>query len=193
MLSDYRAFEDHRPGEQPRSHSFAVNGPSLLFCGVAFLGLTAAAPLYHNCDVPAILTVWRSLLLPMFQEATHVCSTVEAAPLDMDFSVGVIDEVQLLADPHRGPAWTRAFLGLRVLTCVPMQMLVLCLRLLVLLMCLLTVLVLWPPAVLVAGVQNSVFFPHFCCACCICFGCECSNCGCYYVYRSPYYFLWRCR
>ncbi|CDI85981.1 helicase, putative [Eimeria praecox] len=48
-------------------------------------------------------------------EATHVCSTVEAAPLDKDFSVGVIDEVQLMGDPQRGPAWTRAFLGLRVL------------------------------------------------------------------------------
>ncbi|CDJ34122.1 Helicase conserved C-terminal domain containing protein, related [Eimeria mitis] len=60
-------------------------------------------------------------------EATHVCSTVEAAPLDKDFSVGVIDEVQLLADPQRGPAWTRAFLGLRARTHLPLRMLLLAL------------------------------------------------------------------
>ncbi|XP_026193190.1 uncharacterized protein LOC34618781 [Cyclospora cayetanensis] len=47
-------------------------------------------------------------------EATHVCSTVEAAVLDRDFALGVLDEVQLLGDAQRGPAWTRAFLGLRV-------------------------------------------------------------------------------
>ena len=30
------------------------------------------------------------------------------------FDCGVIDEIQFLGDDQRGPAWTRAFLGLRV-------------------------------------------------------------------------------
>lgn len=45
--------------------------------------------------------------------ATHSAATVELAPLDRDFDVVVIDEIQMIADSFRGWAWTRALLGLR--------------------------------------------------------------------------------
>ncbi|KAG5304737.1 ATP-dependent RNA helicase SUV3 [Histoplasma capsulatum G186AR] len=40
-------------------------------------------------------------------------NTVEMVPLGQDVEVGVIDEIQMIADPHRGWAWTRALLGAR--------------------------------------------------------------------------------
>lgn len=43
--------------------------------------------------------------------AEHVSCTVEMAPVDLSLDVAVIDEIQLLEDPDRGWAWTRAVLG----------------------------------------------------------------------------------
>lgn len=40
-------------------------------------------------------------------------NTVEMVSLYGDYDVGVIDEIQMIADPDRGWAWTRAFLGAR--------------------------------------------------------------------------------
>ena len=45
--------------------------------------------------------------------ATHVSCTIEMASLERDYDVAVIDEIQMLADEHRGYAWTRALNGLR--------------------------------------------------------------------------------
>lgn len=39
--------------------------------------------------------------------------TVEMMPLARIFDVAVIDEIQMIADPSRGSAWTQALLGLR--------------------------------------------------------------------------------
>ncbi|CAE6344806.1 unnamed protein product [Rhizoctonia solani] len=44
--------------------------------------------------------------------ATTVSCTVEMIPKHLIWSVGVIDEIQMLADTHRGGAWTSAVLGL---------------------------------------------------------------------------------
>lgn len=44
---------------------------------------------------------------------THMACTVEMTPLDRYYECAVIDEMQMLGDPNRGYAWTRAFLGLR--------------------------------------------------------------------------------
>ncbi len=44
--------------------------------------------------------------------ATHVSHTVETAPLSQVVDVGVIDEVQMLADRERGWAWTQAIVGM---------------------------------------------------------------------------------
>lgn len=44
--------------------------------------------------------------------ATAVSCTVEMLPKHLVWDVGVVDEIQMLADPHRGGSWTSAVLGL---------------------------------------------------------------------------------
>ena len=45
--------------------------------------------------------------------ATHAAATVEMAPTYEEFDVVVIDEIQMISDPYRGYAWTRALMGIR--------------------------------------------------------------------------------
>jgi ATP-dependent RNA helicase SUPV3L1/SUV3 len=44
--------------------------------------------------------------------ATHYSSTIEMAKLSEDFECAVIDEIQMITDPQRGWAWTRALVSL---------------------------------------------------------------------------------
>lgn len=45
--------------------------------------------------------------------ATHFSSTIEMAKLKTHFECCVIDEIQMITDPHRGWAWTRAFVSIQ--------------------------------------------------------------------------------
>ena len=45
--------------------------------------------------------------------STHTSGTMETCPLDEDFEVCVIDEIQMISDEDRGHAWTKALLGIR--------------------------------------------------------------------------------
>lgn len=45
--------------------------------------------------------------------ARHVSCTIEKLNINQEYEVGVIDEIQMIKDDQRGPAWTRALLGLR--------------------------------------------------------------------------------
>lgn len=45
--------------------------------------------------------------------ANHVSCTVEMVSTDELYEVAVIDEIQMMADPSRGHAWTKALLGLK--------------------------------------------------------------------------------
>ena len=47
-------------------------------------------------------------------ESPLLSCTVEMVPLAEDFDVAVVDEIQMLADPERGGAWTNAVLGSNV-------------------------------------------------------------------------------
>ncbi len=49
-------------------------------------------------------------------DATHLSMTIEMASLSRPCEVAVVDEVQMLLDPDRGWAWTRAILGMRCRT-----------------------------------------------------------------------------
>ncbi|MGM9941516.1 MAG: helicase-related protein [Bulleidia sp.] len=65
-------------------------------------------------------------------DAQHMSSTVEMLDLTRQYDVSIIDECQLLADPHRGGAWTRAILGLRapvIYLCLPRHALNICTKL----------------------------------------------------------------
>lgn len=46
------------------------------------------------------------------EPSPHVACTVEMASLTTQYDVAVIDEIQMVKDPQRGYAWTRAVLGL---------------------------------------------------------------------------------
>jgi ATP-dependent RNA helicase SUPV3L1/SUV3 len=46
------------------------------------------------------------------EEASLLSATVEMVPFNSEFDVAVVDEIQMLADPERGGAWTAAVLGL---------------------------------------------------------------------------------
>jgi ATP-dependent RNA helicase SUPV3L1/SUV3 len=46
-------------------------------------------------------------------EATHFASTIEMAKLQTPFDCCVIDEIQMLTDPQRGWAWTRALVNIQ--------------------------------------------------------------------------------
>ncbi len=46
------------------------------------------------------------------KDATHYSSTIEMAKLGEEFSCAVIDEIQMITDPQRGWAWTRALVNL---------------------------------------------------------------------------------
>ena len=43
--------------------------------------------------------------------STHYACTIEMADLNKEVDVAVLDEIQMISDPHRGYAWTRALLG----------------------------------------------------------------------------------
>ncbi|KAI4320429.1 hypothetical protein MLD38_033911 [Melastoma candidum] len=45
--------------------------------------------------------------------SNHVACTVEMVSTNHLYEVAVIDEIQMMADPYRGYAWTRALLGLK--------------------------------------------------------------------------------
>ena len=47
------------------------------------------------------------------EEDTHVAATAEKLDLKAVYDVAVIDECQMISDPQRGYAWTRAILGVR--------------------------------------------------------------------------------
>ncbi|UIZ25241.1 hypothetical protein KXD40_009062 [Peronospora effusa] len=49
----------------------------------------------------------------MVPYSTHVSCTVEMANINRPWDVAVIDEIQLIGDPQRGWAWTRALFGLQ--------------------------------------------------------------------------------
>ncbi|XP_035219000.1 ATP-dependent RNA helicase SUV3 homolog, mitochondrial-like isoform X3 [Stegodyphus dumicola] len=54
----------------------------------------------------------RQLVLPENQPASHVACTIEMVSVENRYEVAVIDEIQMIRDPARGWAWTRALLGL---------------------------------------------------------------------------------
>lgn len=52
----------------------------------------------------------------ILEDGTHMASTVEKLDPTKNYDVCVIDEVQMIGDPERGFAWTRAILGVKAKT-----------------------------------------------------------------------------
>jgi len=62
-------------------------------------------------DVPCSLVTGEEEII--VENANHICSTVEKLAINELYDVAVIDEIQMIANPQRGHAWTKALLGLR--------------------------------------------------------------------------------
>lgn len=74
-----------------------------------------AQEVYHRFKadgIPVSLVTGDDVKVPENDEVPRITSnTVEMVSLGQEYDVGVIDEIQMIADPSRGWAWTRAFLG----------------------------------------------------------------------------------
>ncbi|KAJ5677771.1 uncharacterized protein N7477_003404 [Penicillium maclennaniae] len=77
-----------------------------------------AQEVYHRLKtsgIPCSLVTGDEVKVPEDGTLPRVMSnTVEMVSLARDFDVGVIDEIQMISNPQRGWAWTRAVLGARV-------------------------------------------------------------------------------
>ncbi|XP_017274143.1 ATP-dependent RNA helicase SUPV3L1, mitochondrial [Kryptolebias marmoratus] len=68
----------------------------------------------NSANVPCDLVTGeeRTFVDPEGRAAGHVACTIEMCNVTTPFEVAVIDEIQMIKDPSRGWAWTRALLGL---------------------------------------------------------------------------------
>ncbi|KAL3468653.1 ATP-dependent RNA helicase SUV3 [Aspergillus heterothallicus] len=75
-----------------------------------------AQEVYHrfqSSGIPCSLVTGDEVKIPEGQKPEIVSNTVEMVNLGRPCEVGVIDEIQMIADSSRGWAWTRAVLGSR--------------------------------------------------------------------------------
>uniref|UniRef100_A0A668U750 ATP-dependent RNA helicase SUPV3L1, mitochondrial n=1 Tax=Oreochromis aureus TaxID=47969 RepID=A0A668U750_OREAU len=68
----------------------------------------------NDAGVPCDLVTGeeRTFVDPEGRAAGHVACTIEMCSVTTPYEVAVIDEIQMIRDPSRGWAWTRALLGL---------------------------------------------------------------------------------
>ena len=82
-----------------------------LYCGpLRLLALEVYEQLNRSGVYTDLLTGQEKREVPF---STHISSTLEMVNLTKEYDVAVIDEIQMIADDHRGYAWTRALQGLR--------------------------------------------------------------------------------
>lgn len=68
----------------------------------------------NDAGVPCDLVTGeeRKFVDPQGRTSGHIASTIEMCSVTTPYEVAVIDEIQMIKDPSRGWAWTRALLGL---------------------------------------------------------------------------------
>jgi ATP-dependent RNA helicase SUPV3L1/SUV3 len=81
-------------------------GPLRLLAHEIYTRLTAKGK-------PCALLTGEEQRYPKDTDRYYISCTVEMTPMSELYDVAVIDEIQMLADPERGPAWTAAFLGVQ--------------------------------------------------------------------------------
>ncbi|KAM3913397.1 ATP-dependent RNA helicase SUPV3L1, mitochondrial [Leptodactylus fuscus] len=91
-----------------------LGAKSGIYCGPLKL---LAHEIYKNSNdagVPCDLITGEELIYvdPEGKPSTHAACTVEMCSVNTPYEVAVIDEIQMIRDPGRGWAWTRALLGL---------------------------------------------------------------------------------
>nr|XP_048713361.1 ATP-dependent RNA helicase SUPV3L1, mitochondrial isoform X2 [Caretta caretta] len=85
-----------------------------IYCGPLKLLAHEIFQKSNDASVPCDLVTGeeRVLVDPEGRQATHVACTIEMCSVTTPYEVAVIDEIQMIKDPARGWAWTRALLGL---------------------------------------------------------------------------------
>jgi ATP-dependent RNA helicase SUPV3L1/SUV3 len=88
-----------------------AKGESAIYCApLRLLASEIYDKLNTEYNIPCnLLTGQQNIVTP---EARHVACTIEMTNLYKTYDVALIDEYQLLSDPSRGWAWSRAILGL---------------------------------------------------------------------------------
>ncbi|XP_048126516.1 ATP-dependent RNA helicase SUPV3L1, mitochondrial [Alosa alosa] len=85
-----------------------------VYCGPLKLLAHEISEKTNNAGVPCDLVTGeeRAFVDPDGRQAGHVACTIEMCSVNTPYEVAVIDEIQMIKDPSRGWAWTRALLGL---------------------------------------------------------------------------------
>ncbi|KAI9229539.1 MAG: P-loop containing nucleoside triphosphate hydrolase protein [Piptocephalis tieghemiana] len=99
----YRALERLK-----QAQSGAYAGPLRLLAHEVYTRFNAAG---FPCDLITGEESCRAL--GKDTPAPLISCTVEMTPIDQDFDVVVVDEIQMLADPQRGSSWTHALLSVK--------------------------------------------------------------------------------
>ncbi|KAB0794526.1 hypothetical protein PPYR_11365 [Photinus pyralis] len=90
-----------------------MTAKSGVYCGPLKLLATEVFNKSNRNGTPCDLVTGeeRSYADPSKNPSAHVACTVEMTSLSTPYEVAVIDEIQMIRDPSRGWAWTRALLG----------------------------------------------------------------------------------
>ncbi|KAG9485066.1 hypothetical protein GDO78_008267 [Eleutherodactylus coqui] len=91
-----------------------LSAKSGLYCGPLKLLAHEIYKKSNDLDVPCDLITGEELIFvdPEGKPSAHAACTVEMCSMNTPYEVAVIDEIQMIRDPSRGWAWTRALLGL---------------------------------------------------------------------------------
>jgi ATP-dependent RNA helicase SUPV3L1/SUV3 len=96
-------------GKTHRALEALRKAPSGLYLApLRLLALEVSDRLNRDGTPTTLLTGEEEVRVP---DARHLSSTIEMLDPDRPVDVAVIDEIQMLADPDRGWAWTAAFMG----------------------------------------------------------------------------------
>ncbi|CAF3378316.1 unnamed protein product [Rotaria sp. Silwood1] len=105
-MEDLKKISDLR--DPANCESGVYCGPLKLLASEVFYKTNAAGT---KCDL--VTGEERRFADPEGKPANHVACTVEMTNLTTLYDVAIIDEIQMMRDPQRGWAWTRALLGLQ--------------------------------------------------------------------------------
>uniref|UniRef100_A0A3P8W8Y4 ATP-dependent RNA helicase SUPV3L1, mitochondrial n=1 Tax=Cynoglossus semilaevis TaxID=244447 RepID=A0A3P8W8Y4_CYNSE len=86
-----------------------LSAKSGVYCGPLKL---LAHEIFEKSNSALICDWMMTFVDPSGRPAAHLACTIEMCSVNTPYEVAVIDEIQMIKDPSRGWAWTRALLGL---------------------------------------------------------------------------------
>jgi len=71
-----------------------------------------AREIYDSCKNELNISMVTGEEVIECENETHVSSTIEMVDFEKEYDIAIIDEIQMLEDPQRGAAWSRALMGI---------------------------------------------------------------------------------